>query len=103
MPWDSMEIEDRVHETLENLSRIFGEQVHSEFLIGDSFSWVRFPYSAGAYAMLRPEQFTGLYPYTYTPEGRVHFAGEHTSSVHGWLQGAIESAIDVALEVNNIS
>lgn len=33
---------------------------------------------------------------------QVYFAGEHTSSTHGWIQGAIESGIRVAYEVNNL-
>jgi monoamine oxidase len=32
----------------------------------------------------------------------VHFAGEHTSLTHGWIQGAIESGIRVANEVNDL-
>ncbi|MFE4430746.1 FAD-dependent oxidoreductase, partial [Peribacillus butanolivorans] len=31
-----------------------------------------------------------------------HFAGEHASTVHGWIQGAIESGIRVADEVNDL-
>lgn len=30
----------------------------------------------------------------------MHFAGEHTSLKHAWVEGAIESAIRAALEVN---
>jgi monoamine oxidase len=33
------------------------------------------------------------------PEGRVHFAGEHTSSWMGWMQGALESGERAAAEV----
>jgi len=33
------------------------------------------------------------------PEGRVHFAGEHTSAWMGWMEGALESAERVAREV----
>ncbi|MBV9706892.1 MAG: FAD-dependent oxidoreductase, partial [Chloroflexi bacterium] len=35
-----------------------------------------------------------------TPEGPIHFAGEHTSLKHAWIEGAIESAIRVALEIH---
>ena len=40
--------------------------------------------------------------YIAVPEGRVHFAGEHTTLSHGWMQGAIESGIRVAVEVNDL-
>jgi monoamine oxidase len=33
------------------------------------------------------------------PEGRVHFAGEHTSVWAGWMQGAIESGKRAAQEI----
>jgi monoamine oxidase len=29
----------------------------------------------------------------------VHFAGEHTSLKHAWVEGALESAVRAALEV----
>ena len=33
-------------------------------------------------------------------EGRIHFAGEHTSPWTGWMQGALESARRVVREIN---
>ena len=41
-----------------------------------------------------------LFPYITPPSGKVHFAGEHTTLTHGWMQGAIESGVRVAYEVN---
>jgi monoamine oxidase len=40
-------------------------------------------------------------PHIATPEGRVHFAGEHASSWPGWMQGALESGNRAAREVND--
>ncbi len=35
------------------------------------------------------------------PEGRIHFAGEHTASMRlGWMEGALESAERVTSEIN---
>jgi len=62
---------------------------------------VRYPYSGGAFTMMKPNQVTELSPYIALPEGRVHFASEHPSTHHGWIQGAIESGIRAAHEVNN--
>nr|WP_307439787.1 FAD-dependent oxidoreductase [Bacillus sp. V2I10] len=42
-------------------------------------------------------------PFIPTPEGRVHFAGEHTSTAPSWVEGAIQSGIRVAHEVTNLS
>ncbi|QUW23940.1 flavin monoamine oxidase family protein [Sporosarcina sp. Marseille-Q4063] len=101
--WDSMNSENRLGYTLKNLAEIHGEQVYREFVTGTSFSWIRNPYSGGAFTMFKPEQIKELSPYISSPEGRVHFAGEHASTLHGWIQGAIESGIRVADEVNGIN
>jgi monoamine oxidase len=35
-----------------------------------------------------------------TAEGRLHFAGEHTSPFQGWMQGALVSGRRAAREVS---
>jgi monoamine oxidase len=102
IPWDSLSDENRLEYALRDLAIIHGKQVYREFETGASHSWIRYPYSAGAFTIFKPEQATELSPYISTPEGRVHFAGEHTSTTHGWIQGAIESGIRVAYEVNDL-
>ncbi|MBA2875769.1 flavin monoamine oxidase family protein [Thermaerobacillus caldiproteolyticus] len=102
IPWDSLSDENRLEYSLKNLAIIHGKEVYREFETGTSHSWVRYPYSGGAFTMFKPEQATELSPYISSPEGRVHFAGEHASSTHGWIQGAIESGIHVAYEVNDL-
>lgn len=103
LTWNGLSNEDRVLFTLENLAKIYGKQVYSEFKIGTSYSWVENPYSIGALATFEPGQEKEIYPYITLPEGRLHFAGEHTTLSHGWMQGAIESGIRVADEVNQIT
>ena len=34
------------------------------------------------------------------PEGRIHFAGEHCSLYHAWIQGALESGIRAAQAIH---
>lgn len=69
-----------------------------------SVSWDEEPYSRGDYAFLRPGDGKRLFPHLATPEGRVHFAGEHTSTwfLHGSMQGALESGIRVARVINEL-
>jgi len=59
-------------------------------------------YSFGEAAVFTPGQITTLHPYIPEPEGPIHFAGEHTSLKHAWIEGAIESAIRVALEIHQL-
>ncbi len=62
--------------------------------------WDIDPWVKGAFAFLKPGQVKSLDPFIRHPEGRIHFAGEHTSSLRGWIQGALESALRVTREVN---
>jgi len=65
-------------------------------------SWMQNPYAFGEAAIFSPGQLNLLQPHIEKPEwgGKVHFAGEHASLKHAWIEGAIESGIRAALEVN---
>lgn len=62
--------------------------------------WLADPWAGGAAAIPSPGQMTTLCKGIDRPEGRVHFAGEHTSRWTGWMQGALESGLRAAQEVN---
>ena len=68
---------------------------------GSSICWDNEQWSRGAYAWFRPGEMTSLLRYTASPEGRIHFAGDHTSSAPGWMDGALQSGNRVAREVAN--
>ena len=53
-----------------------------------------------AYTWFKPGQMTAWLPHIARAEGRIHFAGEHASLCHAWIQGAIESGLRAAGEVN---
>lgn len=61
--------------------------------------WDEDEWSRGAYAWFKPGQMISLMPYIARPEGRVYFAGEHTSAWFGFMQGALESGIRAAREI----
>ncbi len=103
LPWDSLNQTRTIEETLRQMCKFHGKKVYREFVNGYSHSWTTFPYSAGAFAMFRPEQSLEFAFSVARPEGRVFFAGEHTSDLHGWVEGAVQSAVRVADEVNMIS
>ena len=62
--------------------------------------WTRDPWTYGSYSAYLPGQFTRFWGYAGRVEGRVHFAGEHTST-HSWgyLNGGVESGQRAAIEV----
>ncbi|MGR5914260.1 FAD-dependent oxidoreductase [Bacillus pacificus] len=57
---------------------------------------VKNPYSCSAFTAFEPGQELEVICHATPPSGKVHFAGEHTTLTHGWMQGAIESGIRVA-------
>lgn len=97
--WDSLEPRDRIEQAIEDVSRIH-PQILQEFEVGASKSWHDDPYAGGAFALFEPGQFTRLYEPMCAPEGRIHFAGEHASVYHRWIQGAIESGLRAAMAVH---
>jgi monoamine oxidase len=62
--------------------------------------WDRDPWARGAYAWYAPGQLVSFLPDLARPEGRLHFAGDHTSLIPGWIEGAIESGERVAQEIS---
>lgn len=67
-----------------------------------SFFWEKHPHTLGSYTCARPGQYTTHLDVAGTPElnGRLHFAGEHTSPLHiGYMNGGVESGERAAGEV----
>lgn len=102
LSWDNLKEGDRIRNALDNLAVVHGNQVYEYFLTGASHSWSQYPFSGGAFSMFKPNQETELFPFIPVPEGRVHFAGDHTSKSPGWIEGAIQSGIRVAREVSDL-
>jgi monoamine oxidase len=61
--------------------------------------WDSDPWARGAYAWYGPGQLLRFLPRLASPEGRLHFAGDHTSLLPGWIEGALESADRVVTEI----
>ena len=97
--WASLSPHDRLEQTIENVAQIH-PQITAEYEGGASWSWHDDPFAGGAFAMFEPGQQTRLYADIIRPEGRIHFAGEHASLAHAWIQGSIESGLRAATEVN---
>jgi monoamine oxidase len=100
VPWRSASNEMRIKETLHFLAQFHGKQVYQHFVTGHAHSWSFDPNAAGCFAMFKPYQESELYEAIKASEGRLHFAGEHTTLKHGWIEGAVESGIRAAMEIN---
>jgi monoamine oxidase len=89
--WGAMDEETRLEEALADVERIH-PGIREVYECGASYAWYDDKYANGAFALFDPGQQGELYEAIIAPEGRIHFAGEHCSLYHAWIQGAIESA-----------
>ena len=96
----AMSDDTRVNAALKQIEMIY-PAISRHFEGGLSKCWDEDQWSRGGTAYYKPGQFTSLLPHVARPEGRIHFAGEHTSVwIDGWMQGALESGNRVAREIN---
>jgi len=93
---------DRVPFALKSLQKLFPD-LPAECEGGTSYIWDDDPWAKGAHCWFKPGQFTAFQPHLASIEGRIHFAGEHTSSWPAWMQGALQSGLRAAREVNDAS
>lgn len=98
--WGSLAPHDRIAQAIENVVQIH-PQIRDEFEVGASKMWHDDEFAGGAFALFAPGQQTLLHPHIIAPEGRIHFAGEHASLAHAWIQGAIESGLRAAHEIHS--
>ena len=96
----AMSERDRQSFVLRQMGNLFSG-LDSGYEGGTSQIWHEDQFARGAFAYFEPGQMTTLLPIAQRPEGRVHFAGEHTSAWHGWMNGALESGNRAAVEVND--
>ncbi|HEX6749150.1 MAG TPA: FAD-dependent oxidoreductase [Longimicrobium sp.] len=82
----------------------YAEQLHPgiarRFERGASYCWDADPWARGDYAWFAPGEMQAFLPHLARPEGRIHFAGDHTSATPGWMQGALASGVRAADEVH---
>jgi monoamine oxidase len=62
-------------------------------------AWQEDPWAGGVSGWTQPGELRWMFPAMRRVEGRVHFAGEHTSLWIAWMNGALESAERVVGEI----
>ena len=60
---------------------------------GEDVPWIKAAVAAGIKPWMRTEWSK--------PEGSIHFAGDFTSYKSGWVEGAIESGLRAASEIDS--
>lgn len=80
----------------EALALRLGRKIHPQY--DDSFessfsvSWQHQPFTLGGWALYSEDSRAQLYKHFLQPDGRVYFAGEHTTYLNAWMAGAFASA-----------
>jgi len=97
--WGSLKPDDRIVQALDDVAEIH-PQITQEFEVGTSWMWHDDEFAGGAFALFDPGQQTLLHEEIVKPEGRIHFAGEHASLYHAWIQGAFESGLRAAIAIH---
>jgi len=95
----AMKEQDRIDFVLEETEKVL-PGIRENFEGGVSKCWDEDEWERGASSWYKPGQMEEFWPHVARPEGRVHFAGDHTSPWIRWMQGALFSGIRAAREVN---
>ena len=98
---DQLSEENGTQHLLNRWTNVFpGVYDNIELERSTSHSWVLQEWSGGAWASPTEEQNEALASHIGVAEGRIHFAGEHASDYHGWMQGALVSGLRAATEIH---
>jgi monoamine oxidase len=91
---------ERINFALSQVEMIY-PGIRQHFEGGVTKCWDEDQWARGVSSYYKPGEFSSLLPHVARPEGRMYFAGEHTSVwIDGWMQGALESGNRVAREIN---
>ena len=90
---------ERPPSEIQRLALEHGARVHpqyaTEFENAFSVTWARVPWSRGSWRSESAAAEKPLVPLR-VPDGRVYFAGDYMTDMSSWMQGAFESAREVA-------
>jgi monoamine oxidase len=95
--WGALPPEERPRRAAEDVARIH-PAMRRTYEDGLSQVWHEDPFAGGAFVVLQPRQ-EALHRDVVSVEGRIHIAGEHASRIHGWIEGAVESGLRAAREI----
>jgi monoamine oxidase len=92
--------EERAELVMRQIARIHPE-ILEDGAVDDmaTMFWDSYPWTNSSFAELLPGQQSSMHDDAIRPEGRVFFAGEHTSLDTGWIQGACSSALRAVREI----
>ncbi|CAF4820775.1 unnamed protein product [Rotaria sp. Silwood1] len=99
--WQSLSDSDVIELALKQLIELHrsSSNIRNYFQGGKVQHWCGDPYAHGAFARFIPFQDTKLLNQLQATVSNIHFIGEHTTVIHGWVEGAIISALRASLSI----
>lgn len=96
--WAGRPEPERIENCLQAVEKVFPGS-RELFVKGRSIAWEKDLFAQSSYSFYSIGSLTRIMPFLAVPEGRLHFAGEHTSPFIGYMEGALESGMRAAREV----
>lgn len=90
---------ERQARALEEGARIH-PQYRTEFETAFSVAWHRMTWIRGSWMSFSADLRREALPLLRRPDGRVYLAGDHVSDLNAWMQGAFDSARQVAMAIH---
>jgi monoamine oxidase len=75
-------------------------KINDHFTKGHIKAWSEDPYALGGPSWPGPGDVTAYMKDLQSPEGKVHFAGEHTTILRSTMEGALRSGLRAAKEIH---
>ncbi len=92
----------RVATVLEQLETLY-PGIGASFHTAITEPWAEDPWVRGSYSAYGPGQLTRFWPALRQPQGRLFFAGEHTDTYIGYMEGAVRSGQRVAQQITTLA
>lgn len=98
--WGALEKDMAIRLAVDQIDELHpGVDTKSLFEVGYVQAWASDPTTLGAFALLRPREYTSVIYLMQKSWRNVYFAGEAISFANGWIQGALESGLRAAYQL----
>ncbi|CAF1356088.1 unnamed protein product, partial [Didymodactylos carnosus] len=101
MLWQSVSEQNAIDLALKQIMEIhrLSFEIQKYFQGGKIKHWCDDEYTHGAFALFTPLQESDIFDNLQASVFNVHFMGEHTSTLHGWIEESLLSAVRTALVI----
>lgn len=91
--------DERTAAVVEQFDRVYPEGAAARTGQTATIAWADEPFTGGGYAAYAPGQVLAFWPAIRAGTDRLHFAGEHTEAMAGYMESAVRSGHRVAAQI----